>query len=103
MPTLHDLLAKGYLPRELPPPFTTVQFAGVVGGPSGVPAAFSGSVNPRHAALCVHNMVRTGGLRRHLGIPNPLHYFRLCEFVVAQWVNLHTHAIKSVFSLTKPI
>ena len=102
MPTLNDLLAKGYFPRELPPPFTTSLFSGAVGGPGGIPGAFTGST-PKHATLCVHNMVRTGGLRRHLGIPNPVQFLRLCQFVVARWTDLQTLAAASPFSLTKPI
>lgn len=103
MPSLHDILAKGYFPRELPPPFTTAHFATAVAAPSGIPAVFTGVGAPGHAALCVHNMVRTGGLRRHLGIPNPIHYFRLAQYVVDHWSDVQTCATRSSFSLTKPI
>lgn len=53
--------------------------------------------------MCVHNMVRSGGLRRHLGIPNPVHYARLCSFVVQNWAALQLSAQRSPFSLTQPV
>ncbi len=102
MPTLLNLLAKGYFPRELPPAFSTASFANAVAGGGTLNAGFV-AAQPRSAVLCVHNMVRSGGLRRNLGIPNPVQYTRLCEFIVANWVNLQTNASRSHFSLTKPV
>src|SRR5882672_9405047 len=103
MPTLFELLAKGYFPRELPPPFSTVAFAKAVAGASGIPVAFTGTGAPKSTALCEHNMVRAGGLRRHLGIPNPINYTRLCDFVTCNWTNLKQCATRSPFSLTIPV
>jgi len=103
MPTLADILAKGYFPRELPPPFTTATFAATVGAASGVPTGFDVPSAPKSSALCGHNMVRAGGLRRHLGIPNPLHYTRLSEFVARNWKDLQLAASRSPFSLTVPV
>jgi hypothetical protein len=51
----------------------------------------------------VHNLVRTGGLRRNLGIPNPKHFFRLAQHIVANWNSLKTLANASPFSLSKPV
>jgi len=102
MPTLHDLLAKGYFPRELPPAFSTASFASAVVSGVGLNNGF-GAVNADSAPLCVHNMVRSGGLRRNLGVPNPCSYSRLCEFVANRWNDLQTAASRSPFSLTKPI
>jgi len=48
-------------------------------------------------------MVRAGGLRRHLGIPNPINYTRLCDFVTCNWTNLKQCATRSPFSLTIPV
>jgi len=98
MPTIHDILAKGYFPRELPPAFTTSSFANAVAGN----AAFLQGP-PWSAHLCVHNMVRSGGLRRNLGVPNPVQYARLCNFVANNWNQLQTAAGRSPFSLTKPV
>lgn len=64
---------------------------------------FSGAGAPKSTGLCAHNMVRAGGLRRHLGIPNPIHYTRLSDFVIRNWANLHAAANRSPFSLTVPV
>ena len=102
MLTLPDLLGKGFFPRELPPAFSTSAFAKAVVGPKGGLKNDMTGV-PKDAEMCVHNMVRSGGLRRHLGLPNPVHYARLCEFVVQNWSKLQQSASGSPFSLTKPV
>lgn len=102
MLTLNKLLAKGFFPRELPPAFSTSAFANVVVGQNGeLTGKLTG--DPKDAEMCVHNMVRSGGLRRHLGLPNPVHYARLCDFVVQNWPRLKQSANRSPFSLTKPV
>lgn len=63
---LFDLLANGYFPKELPPPFTTSSFAGALAGPHAVPPADAFSNTPYFSMPCVHNLVRTGGLLRNL-------------------------------------
>lgn len=105
MPTLQNLLASGYFARELPPSFSTASFANAVTGPNdGLVAQISTVAgSPRYAEMCVHNMVRSGGLRRHLGIPNPVHYSRQCSFIVQHWAALQQSAHRSPFSLTKPV
>lgn len=100
---LHDLLAKGYFPKELPPPFTTLDYANALATPGiAVPPSFSVG-QPIYSQQCNHNLVRTGGLRRHLGIPNPVHFYRLASHVVTNWTALHTCAHLSPFSLSKPV
>jgi hypothetical protein len=105
MPTVRDILTKGYFPRELPPCFSTVQFGSVVTNASGAPnAGFFGTISPNKSAeLCVHNLVRSGGLRRNLGIPNPSRYALLAREVVDKWPQLHAQSHSSPFSLTKPV
>src|SRR4029077_3447828 len=99
---LIDLLGKGYFPRELPPPFTTVSFSQALARPGTQPSgAFNSS--PKFSMMGVHNLVRTGGLRRNLGIPNPKHFFRLAQHIVAHWHRLKALAYASPFSLSKPV
>jgi len=99
---LIDLLGKGYFPRELPPPFTTVSFSQALARPGTQPSgAFNSS--PKFSMMGVHNLVRTGGLRRNLGIPNPKHFFRLAQHIVAHWDRLKALAYASPFSLSKPV
>lgn len=103
MPTLQQLLANGYFPRELPPAFSTQAFANAVTGGTGGLIGQMSSGAPNKAEMCVHNMVRSGGLRRHLGIPNPVQYSRLSWFVVQNWTTLQQSARRSPFSLTQPV
>jgi len=107
---LHDLLAKGYFPKELPPPFTTVSYATALAG-AGVtpdvafldPAKTYKNQTQQHSQSARHNMVRAGGLRRDLSIPNPVHFLRLADHVVRHWTSLQTHAGTSPYSLSKPV
>ena len=100
---LSDLLSKGYFPKELPPPFTTTNYSRELSGPHAAPPAAAFSSAPKCSPPCVHNLVRTGGLRRNLAIPNPKHFFRLAEHVVANWANFTVCTSVSPFSLTKPV
>ena len=69
MTTAFDLLARGYFPKELTPPFNTIDFANrAVGHIGPIPSYFTKS---RRARLCTHNFARIGRNRRPLGIPNP--------------------------------
>jgi hypothetical protein len=105
MPTVRDILSRGYFPRELPPCFSTAQFGTAVTSATGAPnSSFFGAIIPgKSAEMCVHNLVRSGGLRRNLGIPNPARYALLAREVVDKWGQLHTRAHSSPFSLTKPV
>jgi hypothetical protein len=100
---LFDLLGKGYFPKELPPPFTTSSFAHALAGPHAAPPSGAFSSRPKFSMPCVHNLVRTGGLRRNLGIPNPKHFLCLAEHIIANWTNLKACANASPFSLSKPV
>ncbi len=100
---LFDLLDRGYFPKELPPPFTTAGFAKAVASPTASVPVGTFSSKQYYSECCVHNFVRTGGLRRNLGIPNPKHFYRLAEHVVKNWADYKSHADMSPFSLTKPV
>jgi len=102
MPTilkLHDLLAKGYFPWELPPPFTTQQFADCV--TSSVPRSFHTS--PKPGKFAVHNLARAGTLRRTLGIPNPIHQFRVARAIADNWPDIEACFDKATISLSRPV
>jgi hypothetical protein len=100
---LVDLLAKGYFPKELPPPFTTASYSKALAGDGFVPPEVFVSAPPRHSMQYTHNLVRGGGLRRNLGIPNPKHFFRLADHVVVNYNNFTELTNLSAFSLTKPV
>ena len=50
----------------------------------------------------VHNLARSGALRRKLSIPNPTNFYRLAKFIVQHDAELLVHSIKSPISRTKP-
>jgi hypothetical protein len=105
MLTTFDILGRGYFPTEFPPPFTTTSFARAVCTKSG--ALDRNFVNTfpnktRHAALGIHNLVRSGGLRRNLGIPHPMPYTRLADFVIQNWTDLQEAGSRSPYSLSRP-
>jgi hypothetical protein len=100
---LFDLLDKGFFPKELPPPFTTSSFADALAGPHAALPSGAFSSPPNFSMPCVHNLVRTGGLRRNLGLPNPKHFYCLAEHVIANWTDLKACANASPFSLSKPV
>jgi len=101
MITLETLLAKGYFPRELPPPFTTVSYAAALKDGTKIPQnLFDSSPQSRPA---IFNLARAGTLRRKLSILNPISYFKLCNLVAQKWPDLEPLARRSPLSLTKPL
>ena len=103
MASLKDLLSKGYFPREIPPPFFTRRFTETVTGLplSGLPASFTRSKGDTWKFVS-HNLARVGTLRRPLGIPNPVHYFRVCREIEQQWADLEAYFAKAKVSLSVP-
>ncbi len=79
-----DLLTRGFLPRELPPCFTSASLGPWLRG------------SPLHraegtSAPMVFHLVRQGMLRRRLSIPNPIDHRLLCEHLGASQSILSTH------------
>jgi hypothetical protein len=99
---LLELLQKGYFPIELPPPFSTNTF-GLAITNSGSTGFTLSNTSPKFSQMTSHNLVRAGGLRRNLSIPNPKHFLRHANQIVANWGDLSLAANKSKYSLTKPI
>lgn len=100
---LHDLLGRGFFPKELPPPFSTTGFANALAGSGVIPPTDFCSGDPKMSLSAKHNLVRTGGLRRLLGIPNPIQFYRLASHIVANWPSLLVQAEKSPYSMTLPV
>lgn len=75
---LQALLEKGFLPRELPPLFSSKSLGSVAQVTGSLPDSLAKAkavwTQPMH-----HNLSRVGGLRRRLTIPNPANYFRLAN------------------------
>jgi hypothetical protein len=101
VPELDDLLARGYFPKELPPPFKTVSFAKAVTADVSAYLAAADDVPP--TKLAHHNLARPGNLHRRLGIPNPASHLRLCTLIVESWPELLVQLSKSQLSLSTPV
>ena len=102
----YEILARGYLPKELPPPFTSESLATAVqSNRQKLPTNFSctpGSQGNVRSRPTVHNLARAGILRRKLSIPNPINYFQLADSIDANQQALLQHVESSKLSLTTP-
>jgi Reverse transcriptase (RNA-dependent DNA polymerase) len=95
MLAIQDLLEKGYLPRELPPPFNSSSFATY--------AVQHGSTwQQRWTKSVTHNLARPGGLRRPLKIPNPIAYFGIADLVCNNTLQVFRHTWKVRLSASRP-
>ncbi len=92
------LVAKGYLPKELPPPFTSSDLAQLL------PAlTASGAVKGRVTECVHHNLARVGGTRRPLGVPNPEAFIALTAEIQAQWTNIDAHFKSAKVAISRPV
>src|SRR6266404_2258130 len=100
--TLENLLGRGYLPQELPPPFNSKTLAKFVAAekPKGFPFV---AKPPTTSIPEVFNLARTGTLRRELSILNPIHFSLLADLIVDNWIALEKEAVTSTFSLSSPV
>lgn len=95
-----DLLARGWFPRELPPPFRTATFAAAAQR-GAVPAEF-GQTKPE-LRLASHNLPRYAGHRRTVALANPLAQYGLCREIETAWTELLTTCSLSPYSVSSPI
>lgn len=95
MTTAAALCERGFLPRELPPPFTSAPFGALIGN-GWTPRAIKSS------AAGVHNLFRWATLRRELTIPNPLAYAALARTLEQRWNDLQPIFSLSPWSLSRP-
>lgn len=89
-------LAAGYLPKELPPIFTTSPFANV--------SRSLRQARPDEESYPVKfSLARTGGLRRATEIPNPFAQLTLTEHCEKNWQQLRRLAGLSQISTSRPL
>lgn len=101
MSILKTLLAKGYFPKELPPGFSTQQFAGFVTQKAQSALRSRGTRSPSEPVE--HKLYRASGKARALSIPNPFHYLELAEICSPKWSILLKAASGSPISSSRPI
>lgn len=103
---LVNIIARGYFPKELPPPFRTTLFAAFC---ESAPAAAmkleltkATLKNNRVTKPAVHNLARAGTLRRKLSLPNPISQYQVASVVVDHWLEIKKKCKQSAISLTTP-
>jgi len=100
------LLARGYFPKELPPAFTTEEFAAFAVTSAGR-RVLKAYCPPRHCTECVEYKLAlpgSGGLaHRTLRIPHPLSYVALARLVATDFQRLLRKAGTSSISRSRPV
>ncbi len=94
MITRQDILRRGYFPKELPPPFTTADFA--------IKQQSLSSSLKKESSCLRFSYSRYAAVRRTLFIPNPAHMIRLADVVSENWASIDAHCSKSTLSRTLP-
>lgn len=93
---VHDMLSRGYFPVEIPPSFSSTDFADRA-------LALKASVPKKDWVKPAElNLARPGLLRRRLSIPNPFSQLELVKKCSTDWLMLESHLIKSQISLSRP-
>lgn len=99
MVSTYDFVRYGYLPKELPPAFTSKTFADSLGSILG---NYS-STSTKSSKCYAYSLPRVGHIRRKLSIPNPRHQLELFNFLSEQWEHLLNHCGGSSISLSVPM
>ena len=94
------LLSRGFLPRELPPPFGS-ELLGSVYGHHPLPPAILAAKSEQSSPV-THNLPRGGLLRRPLSIPDPIRYMLLVDEIASGWASLLALMNRSALSLSRP-
>jgi hypothetical protein len=96
--TAASLVRKGYLARELPPPFTSETLADLF---KTDPAALNLKGDRTEGAR--HNLARLSGFRRPLTLPNPRSYITLARVLENQWTDIDAHCKSQTLSISRPV
>lgn len=91
-------LLQRYFAKELPPTFTTANFASVMNSYALDPF----KKVPSSAMLVKHEIPRHDLTRRVIGIPNPIFHYRLCREIVSSWRDIDNIYRRSTISKTSP-
>ena len=97
---LEDLMGKGYFPKELPPPFSTMDFATKY---PAIKGSLQGTIDRKNSSRCIdYSIAKVGLVRKLIKIPNPMHQAELCEVICDNWNYIKTELNKSKFSCSNP-
>jgi hypothetical protein len=96
--TASSLVRKGYLPLEIPPPFTTVPLADLFDGD-----ARALTLSDKWTECTRHNLARLSGFRRPLKIPNPRSYIALAMVIEKHWDTINAHCKTQRLAISRPV
>lgn len=98
-----DLCGYGFLPKELPPPFSSESFGALIQD-AWEPTLRNSGQGRRvlHSLPMSYNLFRSGTLRREISIPNPLHFAKLSHWIEQNWDELDEVAGLSPWTFTRP-
>ncbi|MDY1008790.1 RNA-directed DNA polymerase [Sphingomonas sp. CFBP9019] len=101
------LLGHGYLPKELPPPFTSASLARNIGPLSAAWRGYADGLpakEKRNYPFPSHfgrfDMARKGHSRRMLAIPNPVNQYHLVQTLANNWDTVRAQMTTSAISMT---
>ncbi|WP_084511200.1 RNA-directed DNA polymerase [Desulfatibacillum aliphaticivorans] len=95
---LDDFLRRGFFPKELLPPFTTISFADALEGLGAVPEV------TYQTSKCVRfSFSKYASLRRDISIPNPHPFCELAGLIVEHWDTLTAQWAKSSITRSAPV
>ena len=98
----HDLFAKGYFPKEIPPPFNTKAFAELIRTKGSAAPSPTRRQTPWKSSLMMFSLARPGMLRRRLAIPHPREYYALVKCISDNFTTLDEHIRTSPYSISTP-
>lgn len=99
---LPDMISRGFLPRELPPPFNSLSYSNYINSLEGARLPFDTTTRGYKTSLPeIYNLARAGSFRRELSILNPIHFAALADCIAAQWTTI-AKLTESRLSLTSP-
>jgi len=92
----HSFVRRGYIPRELIPPFKSESLADAL--PS-LAADFS-TYGKSASKCCYHSIPKLKHFRRIIALPNPLHQTILAQTLETHWGDIERHINRSSISLS---
>lgn len=101
--SLHNILERGYFPKELPTPFTTKSFADLLSSNIPLKENFL-NLSPKVISKPTKYSHARGGmlLRRQLSIVNPVNYYLLVNEISRNWTVLQQNLVGNSLSSTAP-
>lgn len=124
---IEDLIGRGYFPKELPPPFNSIDLANnystIKNGwnnPGNSLIKYIGesflefndrkskydketkSIN-KNSKCGIFSMTKSLLCRRYLSIPNPIHYLKLSQCIVDNWRLIEPKLANDKISMSSPI